>query len=179
MNKQIYGAMARVFGVVLALVGAILLYAGSFAHGFVTDQLTQEKITMPSGQAITSLKSQESQDALKPYEGQPMTTGPQAKVYSDHFIWDHMMASSDGKTYQEMGDVIKQAKKDGKSEEEIKKMNDTRDSLFKGDALRGILLNAYGWWLVGSIAMWAGGALLAFAVILLVLGFTVLRGKQA
>lgn len=134
---------------------------------------------MPSGQAITSLKSQESQDALKPYEGQPMTTGPQAKVYADHFIWDHMMASSEGKTYQEMGDVIKQAKKDGKSEEEIKKMNDTRDSLFKGDSLRGILLNAYGWWLVGSITIWAGAALLVLALVLLGLGFTVLRTRKA
>ncbi|QGU01899.1 hypothetical protein CKALI_05125 [Corynebacterium kalinowskii] len=149
-----------------------------FAHGFATDRLNQEKTTMPSGQAITSLKSQESQDALKPFEGQPMTTGPQAKVYSDHFIWDHMMASSDGKTYQEMGDVIKKAKADGKSEDEIKKMNETRDSLFKGDALRGILLNAYGWWLVGTIAIWAGAALLALAAILLALGFTVLRTKK-
>ncbi|MEJ5998791.1 hypothetical protein [Corynebacterium sp. H130] len=107
MDKQIYGAMARVFGVVVAIVGAILLYAGMFAHGFVTDQLNQENITMPAGQAITSLKSQEAQDALKPFEGQPMTTGPQAKAYADHFIWEHMMASSEGKTYQEMGDVIK------------------------------------------------------------------------
>ncbi|MEJ5998790.1 hypothetical protein [Corynebacterium sp. H130] len=56
-------------------------------------------------------------------------------------------------------------------------MNDTRDSLFKGDALRGILLNAYGWWLVGSIAIWAGAGLLALAVILLALGFTVLKKK--
>lgn len=82
MAKQIYGAMSRVFSMVLAIVGAVLIYAGSFAHGFVTDQLTQKKITMPSSQAITSLKSQESQDALKPYEGQPMTTGPQAKAYA-------------------------------------------------------------------------------------------------
>lgn len=156
MDKEIYGAMSRAFGVVVAIVGAILLYAGMFAHGFVIDQLNQEKITMPSGEAITSLKSQESQDALKPYEDQPMTTGPQAKVYADHFIWDHMMASSEGKTYQEMGDVIKQA---------------------KADALRGILLNAYGWCLVGSIAIWAGVALLALAIILLGLGFTVLRKK--
>lgn len=66
------------------------------------------------------------------------------------------MASSEGKAYQKMGDVIKRA---------------------KGDALRGILLNAYGWWLVGSIAIWAGAALLALAIILLGLGFTVLRKK--
>lgn len=79
MDKQIYGAMSRIFGVAVAIVGAILLYAGSFAHGFVTDQLNQEKITMPSVQAITSLKSPESQDELKPYEGQPMATGHRSR----------------------------------------------------------------------------------------------------
>ncbi|WP_244310950.1 hypothetical protein [Corynebacterium hindlerae] len=90
-----------------------------------------------------------------------------------------MMSSSDGKTYQEMGDVIKEAQKNGASEEEIKKLNDTRDQLFQGDTLRGILLNAYGWWLVGSIAIWAGVGLIAIAVILAILGFFVLRTKRA
>lgn len=88
------------------------------------------------------------------------------------------MASSEGKTYQEMGEVIKQAKKDGKSADEIKKLNDTRDSLFKGDSLRGILLNAYGWWLIGTIAIWAGAALLVVALILAVFSFTVLRERR-
>lgn len=179
MTREIYGALARIFTFVVAIIGAIIIYAGMFAHGFVTDQLNQEKITMPEGQAITSLKSQEAQDALKPYEGKTMSTGPQAKAYADHFIWEHMMASSNGRTYGEMGDDIKQAKAEGKSAEDIKKLNDTRDSLFKGDSLRGILLNAYGWWLVGSIAIWAGVAMLVLAAVLAFLGFVTLKPKRA
>ncbi|MFV8382430.1 hypothetical protein [Corynebacterium hindlerae] len=179
MVKEMYGVLARVFAVVLALIGIAAIYGGVFAHGFVTDQLLQEKITMPGEQAISALKDEASQEALKPHQGDMMSTGPQAKVYADNFIWQHMMSSSDGKTYQEMGDVIKEAKKNGASEEEIKKLNDTRDQLFKGDTLRGILLNAYGWWLVGSIAIWAGVGLIAIAVILAILGFFVLRTKRA
>ena len=30
------------------------------------------------------------------------------------------------------------------------------DTLFKGETLRSILLNAYGWWTVATIALFAG-----------------------
>ncbi|CAB0797340.1 hypothetical protein FRC0192_01138 [Corynebacterium diphtheriae] len=74
------------------------------------------------------------------------------------------MASSGGKTFQEFGTVIAQAKKDGKSADEIAALQKTRDSLFQGNTLRGILLSAYGWWLVGSIALWAGIGLIIWAL---------------
>ena len=31
-------------------------------------------------------------------------------------------------------------------------------TLFRGETLRSILLNAYGWWTVGTITLWAGFA---------------------
>lgn len=89
-----------------------------------------------------------------------------------------MMAFSNGRTYQQLGDDIKKAKADGKSEEEIKKLNDQRESSFKGDSLRGILLSAYGWWLVGTIALYSGFALIAVAIVLALLAATVLRSKN-
>lgn len=75
--------------------------------------------------------------------------------------------------------MINEAKKKGASEEEIAKLQKIRDSLFQGDTLRGILLSAYGWWLVGSIAMWAGIAMAILGVILAILGFGVMRTKRA
>ncbi|WP_244310949.1 hypothetical protein [Corynebacterium hindlerae] len=80
MVKEMYGVLARVFAVVLALIGVAAIYGGVFAHGFVTDQLLQEKISMPGEQAISALKDEASQEALKPYQGDMMSTGPQAKV---------------------------------------------------------------------------------------------------
>jgi hypothetical protein len=40
-------------------------------------------------------------------------------------------------------------------------------TLFKGETLRGLLLNAYGWWTIGTYALYAaiGLALAAFAVV--------------
>ena len=40
------------------------------------------------------------------------------------------------------------------------------DTLFKGETLRSILLNAYGWWTVSTIAMWAGIAMLVAGLLL-------------
>ena len=48
------------------------------------------------------------------------------------------------------------------------------DTLFKGETLRSILLNAYGWWTVATIALFAGLVMLAAGLILgilAILGF--------
>jgi hypothetical protein len=43
------------------------------------------------------------------------------------------------------------------------------DTLFKGETLRSILLNAYGWWTVSTIALFTGFALIAAGLVLGVL----------
>ena len=54
---------------------------------------------------------------------------------------------------------------------EIKSLQDLRTSTFlDGNTLRGMLLNAYGWWLVGTIALVAGWTLIVVGVGLLALG---------
>lgn len=178
MIKATYGVLARVFAIVLIVVGAAAIFGGTYAHGFVTEQLKQEKITMPTQEGIDKLEDQASKEILQQWVGQDLTTGPQAKVFADNYIWQHMMASSGGKTFQEFGTVIAQAKKDGKSADEIAALQKTRDSLFQGNTLRGILLSAYGWWLVGSIALWAGIGLIILGLILATLGFITWSAKK-
>lgn len=38
------------------------------------------------------------------------------------------------------------------------------ENFFMGNAIRGILLNAYGWWLVGSVARVAGVGLIGIGI---------------
>ena len=45
------------------------------------------------------------------------------------------------------------------------------ENFFMGNAIRGMLLNAYGWWLVGLIAKVAGAALIGAGGVLAGLGF--------
>ncbi len=177
MSRTVYQALSRVFAVVLAVAGIGLAFGGNFAHGFVTDQLSQQKIVMPSGASLTS---QDMKDTLGKYAGKPMTTGPQAEAFANHYIQAHMNAAADGKTYEEVsGEYIAcsadAAKKDTK---ECTALGAARQTLFMGNSLRGMLLNAYGWWLLGSIALWVGIGALVLAVILAILGWGVLRSAK-
>ncbi len=183
MQKIVYGAMARVFAVVLLLVGIAAIVGGNFAHGFVTDQLSQEKIEMPTEDGIGALESKESQDKLTPWIGEQLSTGPQAEAFANDYIWAHMMSSSGGKTYEEVSGEYTGAQRSMDPEEfaaseEMQALGQLRQTLFMGDTLRGMLLNAYGWWLVGSIAIWVGGGAIVVALVLGVLGFGPLRAKK-
>lgn len=179
MQKAIYGAMSKVFAVVLVVIGAAAIVGGNFAHGFVTDQLAQEKISMPAQAGIDALEDQASKDILSKYIGQDLTTGPQAKAFADNYILQHMMASSGGKTYEEVsGEYTKLSKDENADKDEVAKLGATRQTLFMGDTLRGMLLNAYGWWLVGSIALYVGIGAIVVGIILGILGWGVLRTKK-
>ncbi|WCC80916.1 hypothetical protein O6R08_05570 [Cutibacterium equinum] len=177
MTRIVHSTLCKVFAVVLVIIGIGATIGGNFDHGYVTDQLSQEKITMPSGKALTS---PEMKDALDKYAGQQMTTGPQAEAFANHFIYEHMKAASNGRTYQEVsGDYMKcSADEATKNTDECKKLESIRATLFQGDSLRGMLLNAYGWWLIGTIAIWAGVACIVLGVVLAILGWGVLRTKK-
>lgn len=183
MQKIVYGVLARVFAVVLLLVGIGAIVGGNYAHSFVTAQLSQEKIGMPTEDGINALESKDSQEKLRPWIGEQLTTGPQAEAFANDYIWAHMMASSGGKTYEEISGEYTAAQRTMEPEEfaaseEMQELGQLRQTLFMGDTLRGMLLNAYGWWLVGTIAIWIGGAAIVAALILGVLGFGPLRSKK-
>lgn len=189
MRKIVYQVLAQVFGIVLIIVGIGALSGGLYAHSYVTNQLSQEKITMPAGDAITALP-QDSQKALKPFAGKPMTTGPQAQAYANHFIWEHMQSAcanvKDAKgnalppvppekcTYAGIGEVA------GAASDPAAKTayNTLRNTNFTGDSLRSMLLTAYAFWLVGSIAFWAAIACFVIGVVLIYLGFFYLKTEK-
>ncbi|AXE37390.1 hypothetical protein [Acidipropionibacterium virtanenii] len=178
MTRTVYQAISRIFAVVLAVAGIGLALGGNYAHGFVTDQLSQQKIVMPSGKALTS---QDMKDHLEKYADKPMTTGPQAEAFANHYIQAHMNATADGKTYEEVsGEYIAcSADNAKKNTAECTALGEARQTLFMGNSLRGMLLNAFGWWLLGTIAIWVGVGALVLAVILAVLGWFVLKPRQA
>lgn len=164
--------LSKVFGIVLLLVGVGALIGGNYAHGYVSDQLAQEKITMPAADKLTS---QEMKDSLGKWSGQQMTTGPQAEAFANDYLWEHMMAASGGKTYEEVsGEYVKIA---DKTSAEAQRAGALRQTMFMGDSLRSMLLTAYAFWLVGTIATVAGWVCLALGLLLSVLGWFVWRKK--
>ena len=98
--------------IVLFIAGGLLLWANTFIGDQVHDQLTMQGITMPEGEALTSLPKADA-DALQEYAGSPLDTGPEAKAFSDHYILAHMNASSE----ELAGEVLPYAQVSAKARE--------------------------------------------------------------
>lgn len=156
-----------------AVVAGILIAAGAlltWAHVFVTDQvhsqLAAQQIYFPK-QGSDALASPEIGPYLNKYAGQQLVTGPQAKAYADHFINVHLKEIGGGQTYAQLS-----AK--SQANPSNAKLASTVQTVFRGETLRGLLLNAYGWATMGYLAF--VGSLVAFIgagamVVLSVLGF--------
>ena len=154
--------------IVLLVAGALLFVGYNFADSNVRDQLSQQQITMPAGPAIAD-------PAIKPYltkyAGQRMTNGAQAEAYANHFIAVHLTKVAGGKTYSQVSGLALQNPTDTALQGQVQ-------TLFRGETLRGLLLNAYAFWKVGQIALIAGVVAFAAAGILALLtivGFWHLR----
>ena len=162
-----------VLAAVLLVAGALLVYASSFVSNNVEEQLSQQRITMP---AEDRLETDEQREALAKYAGQQMTTGDQAKAFADHYILVHMNTQSENRTYEEVsGEFIAMSKDANADPEELAALGQLRQSLFMGNTLRGLLLNAYAFGTMGKIAMWAGIGAFVGAAAFLVLGLLGLR----
>ena len=156
-----------VVAVVLLFAGGLLVWASSFATQNVHDQLKAQQITMPVSAALTTPAMKAN---LAQYAGQDLTTGAQAKAYADYYIQEHMNASSGGKTYSQVSGEFIAASKADPTAQATKDLGELRQSLFMGTTLRGMLLNAYAFATLGTIAMWAAIAAFIGSGVMFVLG---------
>ena len=147
---------------ILAFCAGFLFWGNSFIHDQITTELTAQQIYFPAANsaAITALPNASDQTAMNQYGGQQLTTGEQAKVYANSFIGVHLSEVAGGQTYSQMSAKAMANPTDQKIAGQVA-------TLFKGETLRGLLLNAYGWWTIGTYALYAaiGLAVAAFAVV--------------
>jgi hypothetical protein len=146
--KKVLLALAAV----LVLLGGGIWYGGRFATNMVNSQLVQQKIFFPAS-AAQGLPAN-----LQQYAGQQVDNGQKAEAFANKYIQMHLQKSGGGKTYSEVSAAYL---KDPTNTT----LAQTRQTLFMGETLRGILLNAWGWGLVGMIATLAGMALVALGAI--------------
>ncbi len=161
-----------VVAVVLLFAGGLLVWASSFATQNVHDQLKAQQITMPVSAALTTPAMKAN---LAQYAGQDLTTGAQAKAYADYYIQEHMNASSGGKTYSQVSGEYMAAVKADPTAKATQDLGQLRQTLFMGTTLRGMLLNAYAFATLGTIAMWAAIASFIGAAVMGALGILGLR----
>jgi hypothetical protein len=164
---------------VLITAGGLLVWANNFIGDQVHSQLVMQDITMPSGDALTSLPKADRK-ALEPYAGSVLDTGPEAKAFADHYILVHMNAASGGQTYEEVSGKYLQLSDADKASPDGQKMAGLRQTLFMGNTLRGLLLYGYAFATMGTIAGIAAWVSFGAATALLVLfGFGLVHARRA
>ena len=94
---------------------------------------------------------------MNQYAGEKMTTGAQAEVWADDYIKVHLSTMP---TY----DAASAAARANPTSAAAAA---TEATVFQGTMLRSTLLNAYGWWTVGTYALYAGIGLAIAALVVL------------
>jgi hypothetical protein len=151
MRRRTFDALATIAGLVLAVVlavgGGLLLWGHSVITTDVHNQLAAQKIVFPAANSpeIKALPAADA-TAMKQYAGQLMTTGAQAETWADHFIAVHLVEIGGGKTYDQLASASLAAPKNTALAGQVQ-------TVFRGQTLRGLLLNAYGWWQMGQIML--------------------------
>ena len=134
---------------VLLVAGGLMLWGSTYVHNTVTNQLAAQQIYFPPAAAFAHAKAGSEITpnmipSVSQYAGQQLLTGQQAEAYADHFIAQHITDMTGGKTYSQL------------STESMAQPNNAKlaglvSTVFKGETLRSMLLNAYGWWKVSQI----------------------------
>ena len=178
MRRRTLDALLTTGGLIVAIVllvaGGLLTWASNFVDNEVQTQLAAQNIFFPEKDS-KQLEDPAVKPYLEQYAGQQLLTGAQAKAYADHYIKVHLDASTGGKTYSELSEISRANPDDQKAAGLVQ-------LAFRGETLRGLLLNAYAFGTMGMIAMYAAWAAFigAAAMILLsVLGFLHLRRVPA
>jgi Ca2+-binding RTX toxin-like protein len=143
----------------LLVLGLVMTSNANFAKNYVKDQLTAQNIQFTPLSALTDEEKRSA--CVVEYAGQQLTTGKQAECYANDYIGLHLKEIADGQTYADLGtpqrelDTQVEAAEAANDpalpslQEDLAAITGQRDSLFKGEALRGVLLTSYGFSVFG------------------------------
>lgn len=155
----IFSAGGLALAGLLLILGVVMTSNANFAKDYVRDQLAAQKITFKSLETLTDEEKQSP--CLVKYAGQALTTGKQAECYANDFIGLHVKSTADGQTYAELGapqSALRTQVADAQKandpalpdlQKQLADITAQRETVFKGETLRGLLLTSYGFGVFG------------------------------
>jgi hypothetical protein len=198
MKRRTLDTLFSLGGLVLAglllVAGLVLTSNANFANNYVADQLSAQNITFKTADTLTA--EEKANACLVTYAGQKLTTGKQAECYANDFIGLHLESIAGGKTYADLGEPqsalraqVAQATEANAAnladlQKQLAEVTGQRDSVFKGETLRGLLLTSFGFSEFGAkagqaalVAYLAAGLLLLLSIFGFVHAFVTPKSK--
>lgn len=163
MKRRTLDLLFSIGGLALAglllVLGFVLTSNANFAKTYVKEQMGEQRISFKTADTLTD--EEKKSPCLMKYAGLPLTTGKQAECYANDFIGLHVKAVAEGQTYSELG--VPQSALAAKVkaataandpaladlQKQLAAVTGQRETLFKGEALRGLLLTSFGFSVFG------------------------------
>ena len=192
MNRDIRWRIISLQAVMVVVLAGAAIFAfgmGNFTTSQIRDELTAQQVYFPGADQIKAggaLDPATFSQEIRDQAGKQVTDGNQARIYANDFLAVHLKGIAGGLTYATVGTKISALKAQAATmsqtdpayadlQNQITTLTAARETLFKGESLRSMLLNAYGWWTIGTYTTYAGiGLMLVALVVLGALSFEVL-----
>ena len=163
MKRRTLDLLFSIGGIALAglllVLGFVLTSNANFAKTYVKQQMGEQRISFKTADTLTD--EEKKSPCLLKYAGLPLTTGKQAECYANDFIGLHVKAVAEGQTYSELG--VPQSALAAKVkaataandpalaelQKQLAAVTGQRETLFKGETLRGLLLTSFGFSVFG------------------------------
>lgn len=176
MTRSALDKLISAAGIIIVLALAVasfaLFWTHNFVHSQVHDQLAAQKIYFPAANTggLTSLPTAD-QSRVSQYAGQQLLTGAQAEVFANNYIAVHLNKIGGGLTYSELSSKAL-------ADPTNPALAGQTETVFRGETLRGMLLNAYAFDTAALVAYYAAiGAGIA-AILLFILSLLGLRHSK-
>jgi hypothetical protein len=163
---MIFSAGGIAVAILLVLLGFVFKTNADFADSYVHDQLAEQKISFTAAEFLSD--EEKASSCLIENAGTPLDSGKKAECYANDYIGMHLKGIGGGETYATIGAIQTKAKTaladataaNASNVAELKadldKITGQRESMFKGETLRGLLLTSYGFSIFGEKAALAG-----------------------
>lgn len=182
MKRKTLDLTMSVGGILIAALAIILGFIfqanADFATTYVRDQLNEQRIMFPAAEYLS--ESEANVPCLVEFAGTSLDSGKKSECYANEYIGSHLKGIGGGETYATLGTPqrelqakVADAKKANDPnlptlEADLAKVSGQRDSMFKGETLRGLLLTTYGFSVLGEKAALAATiAFFAAAIVIL------------
>ena len=167
---MIFSAGGVAVAILLVALGFVFKTNADFADGYVHDQLADQLINFTPVENLSD--EEKAVPCLVEYAGTTLDSGKKAECYANEYIGLHLKNIGGGETYATIGAIQSKAKTaladataaNASNVVELKadldKITGQRETMFKGETLRGLLLTSYGFSIFGEKAALA--AMLSF-----------------
>ena len=174
---MIFSAGGVAVAILLVLLGFVFKTNADFADSYVHEQLAEQKISFTAAEFLSD--EEKTSSCLIENAGTALDSGKKAECYANDYIGMHLKGIGGGETYATIGAIQTKAKTaladataaNASNVVELKadldKITGQRETMFKGETLRGLLLTSYGFSIFGEKAALAGMLSFLGAIVML------------